>query len=60
MGVDRCSYSEVNVEDSSSIKPLIEAADIVISYIPAFLHIHVAKACLEVGKNLVTASYISN
>lgn len=26
---------------------------------PAFLHIHVAKACLEVGRNMITASYIS-
>lgn len=36
------------------------ASDIVISYIPAFLHIHVAEICLELGKNLVTASYISD
>ena len=26
---------------------------------PAFLHIHIAKACLQEGKNLVTASYVS-
>jgi saccharopine dehydrogenase-like NADP-dependent oxidoreductase len=31
----------------------------VISYVPAFLHIHVAKVCLELGRNLITASYIS-
>ncbi len=30
-----------------------------ISYVPAFLHIHVAKVCLELGRNLITASYIS-
>ena len=59
-GLDRCTYSEVNVEDLASLKPLVYTSDVVISYVPAFLHIHVAKACLEVGRNLVTASYISN
>ena len=36
----------------------MEKADVVISYIPAFLHIHVARVCLEAGKNMVTASYV--
>ena len=30
-----------------------------ISYVPAFLHIHIAKVCLDKKKNLVTASYVS-
>ena len=41
-GLDRCTYSEVNVKDGRSLKPLISASDIVISYTPAFLHPHVA------------------
>lgn len=40
-------------------KPLIEKATVVISYVPAFLHIHIARVCLTEGKHLVTASYIS-
>jgi saccharopine dehydrogenase-like NADP-dependent oxidoreductase len=47
------------VQDSAQLKAIIYTSDIVISYIPAFLHIHVAKACLAVGRNMVTASYIS-
>jgi len=35
-------------------------ADIVVSMIPARYHIEVAKDCLEFGKNMVTASYISD
>jgi saccharopine dehydrogenase-like NADP-dependent oxidoreductase len=31
----------------------------VVSYVPAFLHIHVAKACLLEKINMITASYIS-
>ena len=38
---------------------MVQKADIVISYVPAFLHIHIAKYCLEEGRNLVTASYVS-
>jgi saccharopine dehydrogenase-like NADP-dependent oxidoreductase len=37
----------------------IKNADIVISMLPATLHIKVAKDCIEFGKNLITPSYIS-
>ncbi|RXP56594.1 saccharopine dehydrogenase [Lutibacter sp. HS1-25] len=38
----------------------IKNANIVVSMLPAHLHINIAKDCLEFGKSLVTASYISN
>ena len=38
----------------------VKAADIVISMLPARYHIEVAKDCITFGKNLVTASYISD
>lgn len=38
----------------------IKKADIVISMLPASLHIEVAKDCITYKKNMVTASYISN
>ena len=37
----------------------IKDSDIVISMLPAFMHIIVAKDCLRFRKNLVTASYVS-
>ncbi len=37
---------------------LLQPADLVISMLPARLHIHIAMACLELGKPLLTASYI--
>jgi len=37
----------------------IKNADIVISMLPAHLHLSVAKDCLTFGKSMVTASYIS-
>ncbi len=36
---------------------LIKSADIVISMMPPFLHILIAKDCIEYSKNLLTASY---
>lgn len=30
-----------------------------ISYVPAFLHPHIARACISAKKHLVTASYVS-
>ena len=40
-------------------KIVIEQADIVVSMLPASLHIKIAKDCLHYGKHLVTASYVS-
>ncbi len=36
---------------------IIEKSDLVISMMPAFLHILIAKDCLSFGKHLLTASY---
>ncbi len=40
-------------------KKAVENADIVISMLPARLHIEIAKDCISYGKHLVTASYVS-
>ena len=48
-----------NVTDKKQRESEIENADIVISMLPASLHITVAKDCVRLGKNLVTASYVS-
>jgi len=48
-----------NVTDEMQRKSEIGNADIVISMLPASLHITVAKDCIVLGKNLVTASYVS-
>ena len=48
-----------NVTNDKQRESEIENADIVISMLPASLHITVAKDCVRLGKNLVTASYVS-
>lgn len=48
-----------NVTDENQRKTEIGNADVVISMLPASLHITVAKDCISLIKNLVTASYVS-
>ena len=48
-----------NVTDKNQRESEIYNADIVISMLPATLHITVAKDCIQFKANLVTASYVS-
>ena len=48
-----------DIKDEAARKSSITAHDIVISMLPAALHTTIAEDCLELGKNLVTPSYIS-
>ena len=50
----------LDIFDENQRKNAIEKADIVISMLPAHLHIEVAKDCIVYKKNMVTASYISD
>lgn len=50
---------EFDVNDESERKRLVEEASIVISMLPAHMHIEVAKECVRFKKHMVTASYIS-
>jgi saccharopine dehydrogenase-like NADP-dependent oxidoreductase len=50
---------EINVHDQTKRNKLVQDAALVISLLPPFLHIVVAKDCLAFGKNLITASYVS-
>lgn len=50
----------LNIEDEPKRQALIHEADIVISMMPPALHYLIAKDCLSIGKQLLTASYVSN
>jgi saccharopine dehydrogenase-like NADP-dependent oxidoreductase len=49
----------LEVQHAEKRKSLIKVHDIVISMLPAYMHIDVATDCLEFHKHLVTASYVS-
>lgn len=50
----------LDIFDENQRKKAIQIADIVISMLPAHLHIQVAKDCIIYKKHLVTASYVSD
>ena len=49
----------LDVSNEKDLGKLVSSHDIVVSFVPAFLHPIVAQQCLKFKKNLVTASYIS-
>lgn len=49
----------IDINNASAREEVLSSADIVISMLPAFLHIVVAKDCIRLKKDLVTASYVS-
>lgn len=48
----------LNASDDNQRRLEIENADLVISMLPAAMHMEVAKDCLHFGKNVITPSYI--
>lgn len=49
----------LDVTNDGQRKALILEADVVVSMLPAHMHVSVAKDCIEQKKHMVTASYIS-
>lgn len=47
-----------DISNETERRKIIAAADIVISMMPAHLHYLIAKDCVELKKNLLTASYV--
>ncbi|AEW86618.1 saccharopine dehydrogenase NADP-binding domain-containing protein [Flavobacterium columnare] len=50
----------LDIHDANQRQVEIQKADIVISMLPAHMHIEVAKDCIVYKKHMVTASYISD
>jgi saccharopine dehydrogenase-like NADP-dependent oxidoreductase len=51
---------EANLGDAAALDAVISGLQLVVSVLPPFMHIEVAKACLKHGCHLFTASYTSN
>ena len=52
--------AQLDILNEVELSKFVGQADVVISMVPAVMHIHVAKACLSLDKNLFTASYVSD
>lgn len=49
----------LDISREAERKTAVGDADIVVSMLPAHLHLTIARDCLELGRHLVTASYVS-
>ncbi len=49
-----------DINDEAQREAEISKADIVVSMLPARFHLFAAQTCLKLGKNMVTASYVSD
>lgn len=54
-----CECIDLDIFQTEKRRKLVNRASIVISMLPARMHILLAQDCLEYGKHLVTASYVS-
>lgn len=58
-GVPNTSAVQLDVADDAQLHSLISKVSVVISLLPPAYHITVANCCIETGRHLVTASYVS-
>ena len=58
--MDSTELCEANLGDAAALDAVISGLQLVVSVLPPFMHIEVAKACLKHGCHLFTASYTSN
>ncbi len=56
---EACSVLKLDIFNDEARRKLVQGCDIVVSMLPASLHIQVAKDCAAFDKHLVTASYVS-
>ncbi len=59
-GSTHAEKAVIDITNDKEREALVKRADIVVSLMPAHLHIHLAKDCLKHKKNLITSSYISD
>eukprot|EP00746_Dinoflagellata_sp_MGD_P067131 gnl/MRDRNA2_/MRDRNA2_27723_c0_seq2.p1 gnl/MRDRNA2_/MRDRNA2_27723_c0~~gnl/MRDRNA2_/MRDRNA2_27723_c0_seq2.p1 ORF type:complete len:961 (+),score=180.24 gnl/MRDRNA2_/MRDRNA2_27723_c0_seq2:96-2978(+) len=60
-GMERVQATELDIEhEQQRLETMIKEVDLVISLVPARLHVEAARMCISHRKHLVTASYVSS
>ncbi len=58
-GLPNTTVAYLDVAEREKLSVLIDKADLVISMLPAFMHLPIAEVCVRLEKTLLTASYVS-
>lgn len=59
-GHENVRLVQFNIQDEEQVRAEIEKSDVVVSMLPARFHILAAKQCAELGRDFLTASYLSD
>lgn len=59
-GHEKAVCLALNASDAEKRRAAISEHDLVISMLPAFMHAAVARDCVDLGKHMATASYVSD
>lgn len=59
-GFENIKTMRLDIFEKDQREKAIQSTDMVVSMLPARFHIEVAKDCVKFGKNMVTASYVSD
>lgn len=59
-GSSKASAHQIDIQNESARVELIQESDIVVSMLPASMHVDVAKECIQYKVPMVTASYVSD
>uniref|UniRef100_A0A803M8V2 Saccharopine dehydrogenase (NAD(+), L-glutamate-forming) n=1 Tax=Chenopodium quinoa TaxID=63459 RepID=A0A803M8V2_CHEQI len=59
-GIPDAIAVQLDVSDKESLHKYISQVEVVISLLPPSCHVAIAKACIELKKHLVTASYVDD
>jgi saccharopine dehydrogenase-like NADP-dependent oxidoreductase len=54
------TYQTLDIFNQDEVEALVQNSSLIVSMLPAALHINIAKLCLKHKKNLATASYVSD
>ncbi len=57
---DFFSFTKANVADNDKMEDWVKNSDLVLSMLPASLHLGIAKQCLHHNKHFISASYVSD
>ena len=52
-------FNACDLNNEELLDSIIKSHDVLVSMLPAFMHLPIARRCVQEGKHLVTASYIS-
>ncbi|KPJ51608.1 saccharopine dehydrogenase [candidate division TA06 bacterium DG_24] len=58
-GHERGESQALLISDADALKKLISEADLAISLVPYAHHVTIARLCIELGKPMITTSYVS-